>query len=284
MITIRRRAKSLDVDSPDERDDEEITPVVAHKELSWQAALFWRVVALALGLFAWQLIHDHLVNPLFIATPGDVLTEIRELADRGLLERVIHTTQTAFTGWVIGSAVGIALGLVLGLLPRVEYVLGPFTTMFNAMPRLALAPLFIVWFGVGRTSHVALVVSVITVIVLTNTIAGVQSVDSEFVTIARLSGASRRQMVRMIVVPHTIPWVVAALRLAWAYSLTATVVGEMFLGAHGLGFMISQGGASFNTAAIFAGVLLTVLIAFVVDVCIRLAERRLLAWRPNAKA
>ena len=252
----------------------------ANKLMSrWSLAL-WRLFGLGLIVAIWWAVAElHLVTPLFMPTPLKTLHEFLHLLGRPLLSDVWVTLSEALRGFVLGTAVGIVLGLLIGTMPRVNEVVAPFISVFNAIPRIALAPLFVLWFGLGSRSHVVLVFTVVVPTILINTIAGAQSVDKEYVVLARLLGAGRREILGKIVIPTTVPWVTAAMRLSWSHALAAAVVAEMFLGQSGLGFLISTGNETFGVAQIFTAVTLCVTMAFLGDNVLRLAERRLLRWR-----
>lgn len=251
------------------------------RPMSRHAIALYRIAGLLLVILIWDLaLRLGLVDRLFLPSPLAVWNSLRDLAETGLLHHVQATLTSAFAGFFLGTAVGVVLGVVLGVLPRVNEIVAPFITMMNSMPRIALAPLFVLWFGIGMKSHVALVFSLVVFIVLTNTIAGAQSVDREYVVLARLLKATRVDVIRKVVLPSTVPWIIAAMRLAWAYALAGAVVGEMFLGQEGLGYLITAGSGVFNIAQIFAALAITVVIAWFVDNGIRLAERKILRWRP----
>lgn len=253
----------------------------AGRSMSRAAVAFYRAGGVVLLVAAWDLVvRLGLVDRLFLPPPSAVAESFRDLAQTGLIDHVSATLSSAFAGFLLGTVVGVVLGVMLGILPRVNEVVAPFMTMMNAMPRIALAPLFVLYFGIGAKSHIALVFSLVVFIVLTNTIAGTQSVDREYIVLARLLNASRTEIVRKVVIPTTVPWIVAAMRLSWAYALAGAVVGEMFLGQQGLGYLISAGSGVFNIALIFTALAITVIIAWVFDNLIRLAERKLLRWRP----
>lgn len=251
------------------------------RPMSRYAIALYRIAGLLLVILVWDLaLRLGFVDRLFLPSPLAVWNSLRDLAETGLLHHVQATLTSAFAGFFLGTAVGVVLGVVLGVLPRVNEIVAPFITMMNSMPRIALAPLFVLWFGIGMKSHVALVFSLVVFIVLTNTIAGAQSVDREYVVLARLLKATRVDVIRKVVLPSTVPWIIAAMRLSWAYALAGAVVGEMFLGQEGLGYLITAGSGVFNIAQIFAALAITVVIAWFVDNGIRLAERKILRWRP----
>lgn len=252
-------------------------------ELTGLQAALYRTGVIAAFFVAWELVvWFGFVRPLFLAPPSEVWTTLVELAVGGeLLLHVLATLRVTFIGFVLGMAVGVIIGFSLGLMSRAGVVAAPFITMMNSMPRIALAPLFVLWFGIGATSKVVLVFSLVVFIAITNTLAGTHSVESEYIRLARLLGARRRDLVLKIVLPATVPWIFAAMRLSFAYALAGAVVGEMFLGQRGLGYLIVAGSGVFNISQIFAALIVTVFVAYILDNGGGVLERRVLRWRPK---
>lgn len=234
-------------------------------------------------LALWELIvWAGLVRPIFLAPPSEIFQTIWRLADTGTLwMHIAETLRSTMVGFATGTVVGVLFGFMFGLMPRVGQVVTPFITTMNSMPRIALAPLFVLWFGIGATSKVVLVFSLVVFIVLTNTMAGTQAVEGDYLRLAKLLGARRRDIVTKIVLPSTVPWIFAAMRLSFAYALAGAVVGEMFLGQRGLGYLIVAGSGVFNISQIFAALIITVIIAYLLDNGAGVIERRILKWRPK---
>ena len=245
----------------------------------------WQILALVVVLVAWQLAVDaHFLTTLEVSRPIDIWHELVQLGHSGLIWGNIWTTfKEALVGYVAGSVVGILAGFSMAFVPRVFAVFNPYVTVMNSIPRLALAPLFILWFGIGSMSKVVLVFSLVVFIVFTNTIAGARSVDTDVVTVSRILGASKRQITAKVLVPSTVPWVVAGMRLSIAYAVAGAVVGEMFASQSGVGNLIVAGSGLFNTSEIFAALLLIAVIAALLDFVGRLVERRVLRWRPEVE-
>jgi len=241
-----------------------------------------RIALVVAAVATWHLVSStKVVNPIFLPGPGPTAQAFVDgVRDGTLRDASLETLKAAFIGFCIGMTAGTLGGLVIGLSPMATAVLSPLVTVINSMPRIALAPLFVLWFGTGATSAVALVVSLVFFIALTNVIAGAQATERQLLTLAKLFGASRRQTIYWIVLPATVPWVMAAARLSLAYALSAAVVSEMFLGSVGLGFIIVSGSGFFQMASVFAAVMATVILAGVLDQLASLAERRFLHWRP----
>ncbi|MDA8046040.1 MAG: ABC transporter permease [Actinomycetota bacterium] len=243
----------------------------------------WQMLLLAVFLVTWQMLVDHKVlTELSVSKPTAIWDEMVKLYRGGQIwNNVGVTLQETVVGYVFGVVAGVAAGFTLAFTPRLLAVLNPFITILNSLPRFALGPLFILWFGIGLTSKVALVFSLVVFIVFTNTSAGARSVDADVVTVSRLLGASRWDIIRKVMLPSTFPWVVAGMRLSIAYAVAGAVVGEMFASQEGIGNWIVAGSGVFNTAEIFAGLLVIAVIAGTIDLLGRLVERRVLRWRPE---
>ena len=247
--------------------------------------LGWQLLLLGGVLVLWQLLVDgHFLTTLSVSKPTDIGHELGSLASNGQLwSNVEVTLQETVIGYLAGVLAGVAAGFTLAFLPRFSAVLNPYVTVLNSLPRFALGPLFILWFGIGQMSKVVLVFSLVVFIVFTNTVAGARAVDADVVMVSRLLGASRRQIIAKVMVPSTFPWVVAGMRLSIAYAVAGAVVGEMFASQKGIGNFIVAGSGVFNTAEIFAALLVIALIAALMDLFGRLVERRVLRWRPEVE-
>jgi len=245
------------------------------------AITLYRTLAVIAFLGVWEyLARSGAINPLFLAPPTKVVESLDFLISENLLlPNVFSTMKAAFAGFLSGVAVGSSLGFLIGLNPTLNRFSAPFITMMNSTPRIALAPLFVLWFGIGITSRIVLVFSLVVFIVLTNTIAGTESIDKDHLTLAKLNSARRSDVILKVALPSVIPWIIAAMRVAFAYALAGAVVGEMFLGQDGLGYLITAGSGVFNVAQIFAALGLSVFIAFIVDRLMGVMERRVLRWR-----
>jgi NitT/TauT family transport system permease protein len=241
-----------------------------------------RLLLALLLLSIWQIaVSLHWIGGVFIAGPIDSAVALKQMAlDGSLWYHTSETLKAASIGFCLGMVVGLAAGFTIGLIPAISNVVSPFITVLNSMPRIALAPLFVIWFGIGTTSGVALVFSLVVFIALTNVIAGTQAVDRNHMLIAKLYGASQFQLILDIVLPSALPWIIAASRLSLAYSLSGAIVSEMFLGQRGLGYLIVAGSGYYNIPQVFAAFLMTLAIAGVLELCAQGLERRFLRWRP----
>jgi NitT/TauT family transport system permease protein len=209
----------------------------------------------------WQLGAGRLFPDFWTSDPASIFGVLAGWAEDGSLWRHLATTlQTMALGYVIGAACGIALGLFLGLFPPAELIIGPYLTALYGLPKIALAPLFVILLGIGIASKVALVACVVVFLVLYTTLDGVRDVDRDYILFMRLMGATWLETLTKVVLPATLPWMYTGLRLAVTYAFTTTVVGEVLSSNRGLGFLITSSAAHFDSAGVFAAVLVLVIL------------------------
>jgi len=211
------------------------------------------------------------------------------LTGKGLIEALIETEifshvsitlQAGMWGFVLGATPAIVLPFVLRRFPAITAVLDPYFVGGYGMPKLALAPLFILWFGIGIESKIALVFSMTFFLLFFNTFAGVQAVNIQLMNMARVAGASERHIARHIVWPAAVPYIFAGLRISAPHAIGGAVIGEVISSDRGLGFMIQSAATDFDITGIFVAlVALTILVVAVYYLVDRL-ERRVLSWRP----
>lgn len=182
----------------------------------------------------------------------------------------------------IGTVCGVIIGLWLALSPITAAILDPYIKGFNAMPRIILAPIFAVWFGLGIASKVALGVTLVFFIVFFNVYQGVREVSPNVLANARILGASPRQLLRHVYLPSAMSWVFASLHNSVGLAFVGAVVGEYLGSASGVGYLILQAEGVFDINTVFAGILLLTAFALVLDWVVGLVERRLMVWQPRA--
>jgi NitT/TauT family transport system permease protein len=243
----------------------------------------WRVALLAVVAGAWEgSTRSGLVNPFWVSSPSLILADLyRVFVSGSILPHVAVSLYEAFAGFVTGAVAGVLAGFALARWDRLARVLDPYVTALNSLPRVALAPLFILWFGIGLTSKIVLAFSLVVFILLVNTYAGAKNVDQDLVIITRLLGASRRQLTLKVILPASIPWIFAGFRLGVAYALIGAVVGEVIVAQAGLGFLISAAAGVFNTTGVFTALIILMVIAMLLNELMKAAERKLLRWRPQ---
>jgi NitT/TauT family transport system permease protein len=190
------------------------------------------------------------------------------------------TLQETALAFVIGSVLGLAVGLWLGLSPMASALFDPYITAMNAMPRVVLAPIFMVWFGLGIWSKVALGVTLVFFIVFFNVYQGVKEVSPVVLNNVVMLGANRRQLLRHVYLPSATSWVFSSLHVSVGMAFVGAVVGEYLGSAKGVGYLIQQAEGAFDINTVFAGILVLTAFALVLDFAVARAEKRLLVWRP----
>lgn len=183
----------------------------------------------------------------------------------------------------LGTVFGLAMGLWLALSPMAAAILDPYIKALNSMPRVILAPIFAVWFGLGVASKVALGVTLVFFIVFFNVYQGVKDVNPVIVDNARMLGASRRQLLRFVYWPSALSWVFSSLHAAVGMAFVGAVVGEYLGSAKGVGYLILQAEGSFDIDAVLAGIVVLTVCALLLDHAVTRVERRLLRWRPGQR-
>jgi NitT/TauT family transport system permease protein len=183
------------------------------------------------------------------------------LLDGSLWENVGATLLAMALGYAIGTASGIALGLLFGLMPRLYRVLSPYIAGLYAMPKIALAPLFVIVFGIGIQSKVALVAITVFFLVLNSTLDGVRNVDRDLTRALALMGATRLEVIGKVLLPATLPWIFTGMRIAVRYAFTNTLLAELIASNSGIGFMIEYYSGVFDATGTYAAILVLVIMS-----------------------
>jgi len=184
--------------------------------------------------------------------------------------------------FVIGTALGLGLGLWLALSPTASALADPYIKAMNAMPRVILAPIFAVWFGLGITSKVVFGITLVFFVVFFNVYQGVKEVSPVVLANARMLGATRRQLLRYVYLPSAMSWVFSSLHTSIGLAFVGAVVGEYLGSARGVGYLIHQAEGVFDINTVFAGILVLTIFALILDFIVSQVEDRLLVWRPRA--
>jgi NitT/TauT family transport system permease protein len=243
--------------------------------------LTWQIAIAVVGLALWQWgVRLRLLDPFFVSRPSDIVRRIITWVMTGSVWRHLVTTlEEALLGLVIGSAIGITLGFVLARSPLVARICDPYITMLNAIPRVVLAPIFLLWFGLGIWSKVALAVTLVFFVMFFNTYQGVRDADRVLIDNARMLGASERQLVRHVLIPSALTWIFSSLHTSLGFALVGAVVGEYLGSARGLGYVIQQAEGTFDTTGVFAGMAVLGLVVVAVSTLVARLERWLLRWK-----
>lgn len=232
------------------------------------------------GLALWELISRFLVaNALFLAAPSEIAVAIVRLAHSGQLWRDMMVSASEFAlGYVIASVLGVALGLAMAWNRTAKQSLQPWVSGLYATPIIALAPLFILWFGIGIWSKVVVVISLVIFPVAINTEAGLRTTSERFIEMLRSFGATSRQIFMKVSLPSALPFILAGLKLGIGRGLIGVVVAELFGSRAGLGNLISQSADAFNMPDLFAGVVILAGAGIVLTAAFGWLEGRLVPW------
>ena len=219
----------------------------------------------------------------FFGKPIQVLQVVWEwFASGKIYPHLAITLVETLLAFIVGSVLGLGIGLWLALSPTASALADPYIKAMNAMPRVILAPIFAVWFGLGILSKVALGVTLVFFIVFFNVFQGVKEVSPAVLANARMLGASRNQLLRHIYLPSAMSWVFSSLHTSVGMAFVGAVVGEYLGSAKGVGYLILQAEGVFDINTVFAGIVVLTAFALVLDFVVTEAEARLLVWRPKA--
>ncbi len=232
----------------------------------------------------WEFASGRWVAPIFISRPTLVFQTFGEwVMDGTLFFHAAITATEAFVGFFVGSVAGVVAGLVLGRCVRVAEVVEPFIRGFYSLPKLALAPLFILWFGIGMNMKVAFTATIVFFLVFLNTYTGVRNVSRELITILKLMGATEQYLLRRVVIPSAITWMFAGLRISAPYALVGAVVAELVAANRGLGYLLASSAGQFDTAGVFAALVGIVLLAALLNFAVGLIEAKSMPWRKSGE-
>lgn len=243
----------------------------------------WQGGVLLAGLVGWEaLSRAGVLDPFFFSRPSSVAARIVQWFATGSIYRHIAvTTQETVLAFLVGSVLGVAVGFLFARLPAVSQIFDPYVKVANAMPRIVLAPIFTLWFGLGILSKVAFGVTLVFFIVFFNTYQGVLEVDRNVLNNARMLGASERDLFRHVLLPSALTWILASLHTSVGLALVGAVVGEYLGSARGLGYLIAQAEGLLDTTGVFAGIVVLSAFVLLIDGVVTLIERRLLVWKPQ---
>ena len=239
------------------------------------------------SLRIWTLFADGTAKIMACSEPID-LTRLLSISapcfGKTVWQHLLITLTEGILAFVIGAAAGIALGFWLARAPLLSAVFDPYIKMLNALPRVVLAPIFMLWLGLGIWSKVALGVTLVFFIVFFNVYQGVKEVSPTILANARMLGMTERQLFAHVYWPSALSWMFSSLHTSVGFAIIGAVVGEYLGSAAGLGYMIQQAEGTFDTTGVFAGMVILAVFVLVIDWCVTLVENKLLVWRPAPAA
>ena len=262
----------------------EMVPVIRVRESDPQLSVRVRqLLALAVAFLIWEsVVRFGLVDAFILPSPTSILERLFELTKSG--EIFVHTYATTLAmmgGFLLGAALGVMAGMGLALAPRIAETVDPFIVVLNGLPRAALAPLFVVWLGIGLSSKIAIGASIVFFICLFATHMGMRTTDPMLLRAIEALGATPRQLLVKVRLPSTVPWILTALKSSVGMSLIGAVIGELVAASRGLGWYIAYSAGNFDTTGIFAGLFALGLMAIIVDTAVAKLGNRLTRWRPD---
>lgn len=243
--------------------------------------LAWRTLLIVALLAGWEAL-SHVIDVFLISRPSEIAVRLYDWTlDGTLLFNLRVTLEAALWGFALGALGGIALGFLLGQAPKLGKVADPVIIALYSLPKVALAPVLILWFGIGLELKVALAAITVFFLVFFNTYAGVREVDHDLIDVMRIIGAGRFQIVRRVVIPSTLGWVFVGLKVAVPYALIGAVVGEIIASNRGLGFLVQHSASQFDLTGVFAALVVLMIIATALNELLNRLQARLMRWRPQ---
>lgn len=255
----------------------------AHKRnvILGQAAILVVIVA------GWQVAAlTGFIDPFFFGSPWGIVVRLWDWMLNGTAYgsfwlQIWVTLEESILGFLVGVLSGIVVGVALGEIPYLAEVVGPYIKIVNALPRIVLGSIFVMWLGLGLPSKVLLAAVLVFFVVFFNAFQGVRSVDRNLIANARILGASRLQVVRHVVIPSALTWIIASLHVALGFSIIGAIVGEFLGSEKGLGLVIATAQNTFDANGVFGAMLVIGLLALTAEWAMAKIEKRLLAWQPS---
>lgn len=278
---------SVTSDDRSVRNQEFVAEAMRERRRRKRRLLIAQVMVFVGFIGAWQLFAGTpgerpwvLIDKYYVSRPTDMLVAIRQWVQTGVIWDHIWATVTEMTlGFVVGAIAGLIVGFLVGTRRTFGAVITPFISAIYSIPRLALIPLFLLWFGIGLLSKVMFVAMIVFFLVFFNTYAGVRDVDRSLLDAMRVMGAKSRHINLKVILPSAGSWILAGLRTSAPYALVAAVTAELFSSNRGLGYLLSRSAGQFYTDGVFGAILLMMAVALVVNSLVVVVERYALAWR-----
>ena len=240
-------------------------------------------IILGVSLFLlWQFGSGTLVDQFFISKPTQIAVSFwNMLVKEELLYHMQFTVTEALVGYAIGAGAGLLSGFLLARIDLVYRIVQPFIIGFYGIPRIALAPLFILWFGIGLSSKIAVAAVMVFFIVLINTIAGIRSVSAQLIHVARVMGASEWDINWKVIFPSATPFIIAGLQIASPQAMIGAIVGEFISSNRGVGHLINKASGWLDTPGLFAGIFALMIVVLLMNYGVTVLGNRLMSWNPK---
>jgi len=241
-----------------------------------------RILLTLFFIGTWQLGAGRIFETFYFSKPSAIIAHLwKELFDTGFYYDLWITSVEMFLGYAFGAIAGIVLGVALSRWEYVSRVVDPFLLALNSIPRIAVAPLLIVWFGIDMSSKVFLAATLVFFIMFFNTLSGVRSVNRAYCDIARIQGASERQIFTKVMLPSASSWIITGLKMSLPFALVGVIIGEFMVSSHGLGYRLNYYSTSYNTTGALAIIIFMMILMMALTTVVDKIEARLLRWRPS---
>ena len=264
--------------------DEILAPTRPARDGFDVSALVWRLVLVAGLLLIWEFSAGRLFNEFWSSRPSLIGERLVALLKSGEIWRHVDATVSeALLGLFLGAVVGTPIGIALARYRRAAKIIDPFVMGLYGLPRVALAPMFILWFGISLFSKVMMSFSMVLFVFILNVTEGIRTVDPDMIDLMRTMRAPRSYIMRKVTIPSIVPWLIASFRIGIGLSLVGAVVGELIGANRGLGWYVVRAGGQLDTTGVFAGLFLLMLLAMIANQIIFMIEQRALYWRREAR-
>ena len=243
---------------------------------------FGRIVLAAAFLGVWQFGANRFFDPFFFGTPLAVFQQlINELTNSEFYKDLGVTAAEMAGGFGIGATSGILLGVLLARWDYVANVIDPFLLALNSIPRIALAPMLIVWFGIDMASKVFLGATLVFFITFFNTLAGIRSVEKALCDVARVQGANDWQIFTKVMLPSASTWIMTGIKMSLPFALVGVIIGEFLVSSRGLGYRLNAYSTSYNTVGAVSMIVIMMLMMMLLTTAVDRLEAKLMRWRPS---
>lgn len=248
------------------------------------STLLWRLALIVGLLLIWEFAAGNLFNEFWSSRPSLIGERLLALLRSGEIWRHLSATVAeALLGLFLGALIGTPIGIALAHYRRAAKILDPFVMGLYGLPRVALAPMFILWFGISLFSKVMMSFSMVVFVFILNVTEGIRTVDPDMVDLMRTMRAPRSYIMHKVTIPSIVPWLLASFRIGIGLSLVGAVVGELIGANRGLGWYVVRAGGQLDTTGVFAGLFLLMLIAMIANQIILMIERKVLHWRRQTR-
>lgn len=247
---------------------------------------FWQIGILFILILVWHVVSRDDQLAFFFGEPLGVFQMLWKwfVSDGNIYKHLGITLSETLLAFVIGTIAGMLMGLWMGLSKTASLIFDPYLTALNSMPRVILAPIFAMWFGLGIWSKVALAFTLVFFIVFFNVYQGIREVSPTLLDNARMLGANRKQLLRYVYLPSATSWVFSSLHASVGLAFVGAVVGEYLGSASGVGYLILQAEGSFDVNTVYAGIITLTICALLLDALVSIFERYFQTWKPGSKS